>query len=319
MQGIKCRLEAKTYCRDYPVSCATCSNNTAESRFTQTPTWHIQSKESKDAGKALFEKPRIQNRDSEIAFDILTDSVENYRRSTPLRDIKPLMLIKSVRRIPQVLEAFERLNFIDKVYFRNYPPKEICDIENTWLKEHLKDYTHIIISSDDITPTPRQIKQLLEDVKEYDLPVVAGFCNVCEFNRKDEQGMMCGYCADNMPHPSSNVTFLPVSFRPLTRESYSLLSMQWTEQHPRIYRVWFQGMACAAIRRDVCEQIPFRSWTKGLGGLMEDLAFAEDCAEHGIPQFVDFRVSIRHFGTHHGQILVGKERKGIDFEKASRT
>jgi hypothetical protein len=91
---------------------------------------------------------------------------------------------------------------------------------------------------------------------------------------------------------------------------------EWANDHPDIYPVWFQGMACGMVSMKTHKQIPFRSLMNGVGGLMQDLAFALDCESHGIKQFVDFRVGMRHYGTHHGKLLVGKEPTRIVFEKA---
>jgi hypothetical protein len=226
------------------------------------------------------------------------------------------MIIMSVRRIPEVKEAFERLDFIDKVYFRNYTPARVSGKINAYLEEHGRRYTHVLVTSDDITPSPGNIKQLIHDVAEYDLPCVAGWCNICYFDRQDQHGMICGACADGKPHKNTNVTFSPVDSTKLSKGAYQFVTVDWAQDHPAIYPVWFQGMACGMVSMKTHRQIPFRSLLEGKGGLMQDLAFADDCAKAGTPQFVDFRVGMRHYGTYHGKLLVGKEPTHIDFEKA---
>jgi len=228
------------------------------------------------------------------------------------------MLILSVRKIPQVQEAFSKLDFIDKVWFRNFTPAQVPNAMNSWLEDHTTDHTHILLSSDDITPTPRNIRQLIDDVTQFNLPVISGYCNICEFDRHTEHGASCGKCLDNLPHPYVNVAFLPVTLRPIQRKSYHFLTSEWADRHSDIFRVWFQGNACALISKETWRKIRFRSWNKGIGGLMLDLAWAEDCAKENIPQFVDFRVNLRHYGTHHGRLLVGKEDARIDFEPSIR-
>jgi hypothetical protein len=242
-------------------------------------------------------------------------SLTRYRREKPLK-VKPLMVIMSVRRIPEVLQAFKKVTFIDKVWFCNYERAKISAEINRYLDNHEGKYTHIVISSDDVTPTPANIRQLIQDVREYDLPSVAGYCNICEFDRLDEHGMLCGACANGRPHTYANVTFDPVDVNILAKSSYNFVTMNWARNHPGIYPVWFQGMACGIISMETHKQVPFRSWQGGRGGLMQDLAFAVDCAEREIVQFVDFRVGMRHYGTHHGKLLVGKEPPRVRFEKA---
>jgi hypothetical protein len=226
------------------------------------------------------------------------------------------MVIMSVRKIPHVQAAFKKLSFIDKVYFCNYGPPVVSGLINEYLEDHGSRYTHVLVSSDDITPSPDNIHQLINDVREYDLSCVAGWCNICYFNRQDEKGVICGDCVDEQPHEDSNVTFDPVDTTQLCRKSYNFVKVSWAQEHQSIYPVWFQGMACGMVSMETHDQIPFRSLMDGVGGLMQDLAFALDCKEKGIQQFVDFRVGMRHYGTHHGCLLVGKEPTSIRFEKA---
>jgi hypothetical protein len=238
--------------------------------------------------------------------------METYLRKDQEYEARPLMMIMAVRRIPEAQRAFRKLKFIDKVLFKNYRPNEVSAEMNDYISDH-PDYTHLLISSDDITPTPANIRQLISDVRTYDLPVVAGYCNICEFNKEGSHGCVCGSCVDGKPHRFTNVTFSPVRLPP-SRRSYDFITMEWALTHPSIFQVWFQGNACGMVRRDTLEQIPLRSWNDGDGGLMQDLAMAIDLAERNIPQFVDFRVGIRHYGTHHGRLLVGKEKKETVFQ-----
>jgi hypothetical protein len=247
-------------------------------------------------------------------LEVIQGDVEEYRRPSPIT-VRPLMIIMSVRRIPEVSTAFRKLNFIDKVYFRNFTPAEISDKINEYLEDHGRKYTHVLISSDDITPSPGNVRQLIQDVRTYDLPCVAGYCNICYFDRQDKHGMICGNCQDNAPHKNTNVTFDPVDSNNLSKGAYKFVTTEWASDHPGIYRVWFQGMACGMVSMKTHKKISFRSLLDGVGGLMQDLAFAVDCDSHGIKQFVDFRVGMRHYGTHHGKMLVGKEPTRIDFKK----
>ena len=246
----------------------------------------------------------------------IESNIEQIRRSKPVH-VKPLMVIMSVRRIPEVINAFQKLNFIDKVYFRNFTPSQVSEEINTYLDDHGRKYTHILITSDDITPSPENIRQLIDDVRVYDFPCIAGYCNICYFDRQDSNGAICGSCVDDKPHKDTNVTFEPVDVIKLSKRAYNFVKTEWARDHPDIYQVWFQGMACGMVSMETHQRIPFRSLLYGKAGLMQDLAFALDCAKHGIPQFVDFRIGIRHYGTHHGKLLVGKEPTRIDYEKAT--
>jgi hypothetical protein len=240
--------------------------------------------------------------------------LDKFKRSN-LAKVKPLMVIMAVRRIPQVQRAFGKLRFIDRVFFKNFNASEISGEINSYLQDHSDGYTHIMLSSDDITPSPANIRQLMADVAEYDLPIVAGYCNICEFDKQDSHGCVCGCCVDNKPHRNTNATFEQVRLPP-ARSSYKFVPMEWALLHPGIYPVWFQGNACGMIRKEILQEMPLRSWNDGEGGLMQDLAMAFDLAKREIPQFVDFRVGMRHYGTHHGRLLVGKEPRAIEFQEA---
>jgi hypothetical protein len=246
--------------------------------------------------------------------------LRDFKRRAPAC-VKPLMVIMSVRRIPEVLKAFRKLTFIDKVWFCNYTPAQVSGEINRYLDEHGDKYTHIIVTSDDVAPTAANIRRLVRDVREYDLPCVAGYCNLCHLDRQDEHGGVCSACVDGRPHTHANVTFDPVDVetRSFSRECYNFVTMEWARKHSGIHRVWFQGMACGLVSMSTHKHVPFRSWDpQAKGGLMQDLAFAVDCAEKGILQFVDFRVGMRHYGTHHGKLLVGKEPPRVHFEAAKQ-
>jgi len=45
--------------------------------------------------------------------------------------------------------------------------------------------------------------------------------------------------------------------------------------------------------------------------------FAVDCSKHGIPQYADTRVFMRHYGLYHNDLLVGKKPKKIVIDKAT--
>ena len=243
-------------------------------------------------------------------------SLRSLRRADSDFQVNPVMLIMSVRRIPEVQAAFRKLTFLDRVYFRNYNAQQISQVMNDWVADRLHKYTHVLVSSDDITPTPADIQRLMADVQQYDLPVVAGCCNICTFDRRNSKGVGCGACFDGKPHPTINVTLAPVRLPP-RRTGYEFLGRRAVVKK-RIQQVWFQGNACAMISAETVKRFPFRSYSDGVDGLMQDLAQAIILAKAHVPQFVDFRVIMRHYGTHHGRLLVGKEKPRIEFKRRSR-
>jgi len=213
--------------------------------------------------------------------------------------IKPLLAILSPRDLDFVKEAFDAIDYVDKLWVKYMPMK---DAYNTARNEFLRrDYTHLIVSSDDITPSRESVAMLMLDAWLYDFPVVSGCCRVHERSMK------------------INITVKPVRIPKsgkIYRENYPFL---WIDalKNPRIIEVWFVGFALTMIRRDVVEKIPFRAWdAEKLGDFMYDLSFSYDCAEAGIKKYADLRVFSEHYPSTKKHLLVGKREPKLVWEKA---
>lgn len=244
-------------------------------------------------------------------------AIEVYKRSRKLQrnKINPILVIFSPRDIPMVKEAFKKIDFVDKLWIKYFPSGEAYEQLRQWLKD--KGYTHIIIQSDDVTPTPETLKILLNDILEYDFLAIAGCCNYCDVWGRKPYGI-CKYCRDEVPHDLINITFDPVKYkdRPITLKSYNFITEEWRRNHPEIRQVWFQGIAFGVIRRDIYDSVGL--YPRGETDTMFDLEFAISLSEYGIPQFCDFRAFMRHWGLFHGQLQVGKKKSKLIFIQRRR-
>ena len=221
--------------------------------------------------------------------------------------MNPLLVTMSVRKLYPFTYWHEQLNLCDKLLVRGYLHEEAHKISRDFFLQH-KEYTHLIICAEDVLVTPSHLQLLLKDIEEHpEYPIIAGYSNFdfthnwLNINELDMRHIAVMY--------AEQYHFIP----PL-----SIMS----GKYPTFIRVFFQGLALAAIKRDVVEKIPFRPYKRvsdRLGynrGTMFDLAFAIDCANNGIPQYVDTRLWLIHGGnTTHLVNFAEKEVKYIPREK----
>jgi hypothetical protein len=196
--------------------------------------------------------------------------------------IKPLVTILSCRDIQFVKEGFDKINYIDKVWIKYCEEPEAIMRAFEYFFEH-KEYTHMILHSDDAVPDYESIAQLIADDEKYDFPVVSG---VIKFDKVKNEDWLA-ITIESSP--------IGVSLKTLPSSILELKS---------IIRVWFQGMALMMIRRDVAEKICPIILHRNIDGVAKyiitphgDLASAIALDQLGIPQYTDLRVWYWHFRT----------------------
>ncbi len=102
--------------------CSECRELLEEPKWAKTPKPKQVIPESEKAERAMFEPvEKCGPNASEAMFEFFNTKPETYLREESL-EIKPIMVIMAVRRIPEVQEALERIRHVDKVFFRNYTP-----------------------------------------------------------------------------------------------------------------------------------------------------------------------------------------------------
>jgi hypothetical protein len=129
------------------------------------------------------------------------------------------------------------------MYAKYFPIKEAMMRLRDYFLAY-KEYTHFIYAADDLVIRPLHIECLKKSLDIKDRPYIAGVCNVDLDEHKDYLAI-----TRNLPHPAKN---LP-----------SQLGWRWyhwyhkDEVEKGLMRVWHSGNACAILRRDIVEQIPF--------------------------------------------------------------
>lgn len=269
--------------------------------------------------EAMVEKNKNLDdyRRTELVVDYVLDGGE-VKVQLDKSIINPILMIMSPRDIPEVIEAFNKIDYVDKVWFKYYDkPRLLREIRRFFMK-HV-EYTHLIIVSDDVFCPYNSIKTLIEDLIIYDFPVLSGCFNLCSIRFRswaDNQENYCYLCKQNMSHGKLNIIVeKPKKSYPLEKEYF--VTEKWRRANPIIKRVWFQGFPLAVIRRDVYEKIQFRCHASGITAT--DLPWAIDLDKVGIPQFCDFGVKLRHRALPRDrELLVGIKKPKIVFQPAKK-
>jgi glycosyltransferase involved in cell wall biosynthesis len=250
-------------------------------------------------------------------------SIEEYRRRKPLpsmKNINPILIIWSPRRIAEVAQAFNKIDYVDKVWFKYFSKPQVLEQTRKFMAIH-KEYTHMILVLDDVICPPDSVKNLLKTLIVYDLPVLSGCFNFCNCWMRGNKG--CSWCMEGKPHPYINITLDPLPFKALRdknpiRADYKFLTEEWRQANPVIKQVWFEGFGLAIIRRDIYEKIGLRCWVPSKN-FTSDVPWADDLDKARIPQFCDFRIKLHHRAFEADRdLLVGVRRSRIIFQPAKR-
>jgi len=227
-------------------------------------------------------------------------------------DVNPLVVYMTVRDIKPAKYWFNQVDFMDKLVIRGFLHHEAHERAREFFLRH-EEYTHILIVTDDVIAPPDYYKLIVKDYLETGYPVISGYSNW------------------DFTHNWLNITKKDL------RRTYVAFADQYgfikpidtilAKEYP-FMKVFFVGLPFTLIRRDVVEKIPFRPYKyitdMALGiyarrGIMFDLAFAIDCANAGIPIYVDLRLFCIHYGNTRSLINLKKLDKSIDYIRAKRS
>lgn len=238
-----------------------------------------------------------------------------------LSEIKPIMIIRSPRDLPEVQKCFDNLKQVDKLWIKYYNDVEAHKIAREWVALH-PEYTHIILISDDVYIPEDALNILLEDICTYDFPAISGCSNMC--NTYKTGRLMCSYCEKQIEHPIINIILDPFPYLDESGkrspciylgsmpENYAFLTSIFREKNKKIFQCFFQGHSLCAIRKDIFEKHGCKSYIPTFNS--DDFAFAVDLNEDCIPQFADLRVYIPHDARFHKNLFVGKKEPKLIFE-----
>lgn len=144
-----------------------------------------------------------------------------------------------------------------------------------------KQYTHLVLATDDIVVRPDHIDRLVDTLEEHDYPVLSGLMNV-------EQNDV------NNVNVSKTI---PIKDR--KHRQYEWMNRKELEEQPTLFQVEFSGFPLMAIRRDVVSKIMFDADRVFEGkaphrGASLDTVFCWYCKERDIPIVVDKRIDMKH-------------------------
>lgn len=190
-----------------------------------------------------------------------------------------------------VLESINKLE-IDKIWATNFTEEEAYYRIRGFFLNH-KDYTHLVLLSDDATATNENLRVLLKDVMLLDPPMIGGVCNVDMYKDKDKAAV------------TRNI---PKELWIDGQREYDFYTFDDLEKLAQdVFQVGFQGWPLTWIRRDIVELIPFRGdniLNKTPIGYSFDVTYANDMAKHGIPMYVDRTVRLEHLKGEPGSDII---------------
>jgi len=164
-----------------------------------------------------------------------------------------------------------------------------------------KEYTHLVIATDDIVVLPEHIIQLEKDLEKHDYHVLSGMMNV---DLDDEKYVNICHTIPTKQRKGRKYGWVPRSVLP-----------EWD-----IFEAEFSGFPLMAIRRDIVERFEFRGdrvW-QGLTsdrGASYDLVFCWDCKDNNIPIFVDQQIDMLHLRTNGGLVINDKDEQTVVIAK----
>ena len=154
------------------------------------------------------------------------------------------------------------------------------------------EYTHLVLCPDDLLVTNDDFDILINDVKEFDYPVISGICNLTYLDKDREK-----YAASKSIPGYSIKDYVFITKAEIE---------EWKRNKEYIQPVKFNGFALSFIRKDVISQFCF----DGNQGL--DRVFGINCDNRNIPMYIDIRAECFHIKYRMGfevyeKFFVGKE------------
>jgi len=144
-----------------------------------------------------------------------------------------------------------------------------------------KEYTHLVLATDDIVVLPKHVDMLQDDLELHDYPILSGMMNVEEAE------------PDKL-----NLTWeLPSKDRKARKYKWLMRDDLPKE---RFFKVGFSGFPLMAIRRDLIDQYTFMADRVFEGkaphrGASLDTVFCWWAKDNNIPITVDQEIEMRHY------------------------
>ena len=212
-------------------------------------------------------------------------------RKTQQQPINLLILNLSPRKIKLFEAKLQKLNTkYDILRIKNdFDEKHAYNSGRDWFLKH-PEYTHMAILPDDLLLETKHVDKLINDLEQYDYPVLSGICNFAMSTKNFFSRMTA------IEHTKYEaVDYLAAEGRfdyfkdVMTRDRWKELREQMKDKPNRIIRVAWSAFPFTIIRRDVVEKIEFGSNLMGV-----DTVFFQSCINLSIPTYADLDVEMLH-------------------------
>lgn len=207
------------------------------------------------------------------------------------KPIKLLILNPSPRKIKIFQVKLDKINKkYDVIRIKNdFDEKHAYNSGRKFFLEHT-EYTHLAILPDDLLCEPEDIDKLVQDLEEFDYPVLSGICNFAMSTPKFFNNMSAiEYTKYDAVDEISRTGRFNYFQQIMSRARYKELKEQMKDKPNRIIRVALANFPFTIARRDVIEKFEFGSNLMGV-----DTVFAQDCINNSIPMYVDLDVEMWH-------------------------
>lgn len=230
-----------------------------------------------------------------------------------------ILCIPSPRDIPQVIESFNNVDNVDKLWVKYYTPEQEAyeEIRN-WFIQH-KEYTHLTLLADDCLLKPEYIDLLRTGIQKHNFPVLTGFGNV---NLTDKAHINT-LSFDEIPierHKRGD------SFSSLLRDN-DMFSQNGSCNYGIYLKVKWAGFGLTTIKREIVESLVFEDDSRWNGGPLKsgccmDTAYCYKLNKSKIPIYADSRIKVHHLKYNDASLMdyfyAGVKPHNIIFQSRTR-
>lgn len=205
------------------------------------------------------------------------------------------------RNIPQTETAFRALK-IDKAWFRGYTEEQLNVEIPQFIDE--TDYTHYIMSSDDLVPTQTALDNVLIGMQKYN--VFTGWCNITPTIKLANV---------RLRKPPGQGSFFSLTHRvPILSNITAPLKLR-TFPDPKhlpdgFFRVYFAGFSFTSLTRELWKRFPFRALKTG----GSDFLLCERLNDNNIPIYCHKNTYCYHLHWKK-DFIIGKVKPSVVLEK----
>jgi len=227
---------------------------------------------------------------------------------------KALFFIPAAKEpMPAVWNWINSTDYVDKLIVRNFQKGIAAEIAMQFFFQR-DEYDYLVVTTDDLLGHQFQVRHLLAVEKEYDYPILTGWCNHVDlWASLRVEPLNPDFLEAARYRPFPGLVFEEYDFtlsRDIVTGAFGF----------PFFKTWFTGIPLTLIKKETLKRVPFREWRRRKDdfcmtpqakeegrGVMFDLQWAMDCAEEKIPITVDARIFLLHVFKTGAAMQVGKD------------